>query len=128
MLLLLLLLLLLALFACEGLQPLLGVNALPERAELPDPFVAFHGSAVVHAADSRAHRRPELPRLFSHDVHGFSPPATTVTSTPLAHEDDLAGGFLMTRSSCATAHQARLRPRRSCSARVTRVRFRSSSS
>ena len=60
---------LLALCACESAPPPLpDVDALPDRAELPDPFVAFDGSAVVDAADFRERRRPELLRLSSHYV------------------------------------------------------------
>ncbi len=56
------------------------VEALPARAELPDPLVTFFDAEPITSADDwRDVRRPELRALFEHYVYGVAPAAPTIS-------------------------------------------------
>jgi hypothetical protein len=57
---------------CEKQLP--AVEDLPERPDLPDPFVMLDGTRIETAADWYSKRRPELKKLFQHYVYGYLPP------------------------------------------------------
>ncbi|WP_397570175.1 acetylxylan esterase [Schlesneria sp. T3-172] len=48
-------------------------EALPARAELPDPLEMLDGTKITSATDWNSKRRPELKELFQHYMYGYLP-------------------------------------------------------
>ena len=65
---------------------------LPVQADLPNPLVMLDGSPVSTKQQWEEKRRPELQALFQHYMYGYLPPATPVTATQTASNDDLFDG------------------------------------
>ncbi|MBX3178946.1 MAG: acetylxylan esterase [Candidatus Hydrogenedentes bacterium] len=67
-------------------------DALPERADLPDPFIMLDGSKVETPEDWVQKRRPELKALFQHYVYGYAPPAPKLLFEETAPETTILDG------------------------------------
>lgn len=78
-------------------SPLPPVEELPERPELPDPFVMLDGSRVETPEEWYSERRPELKRLFQHYVYGYIPESPGITATREALDTPVLGGKAILR-------------------------------
>jgi hypothetical protein len=82
--------------ACSAAAPVRpsfpDVDALPVRAELPDPLVLLDGRKVTSAEQWRSERRPELQALFQHYMYGFLPPAPAKVEVAVRRTDPKALG------------------------------------
>ena len=65
---------------------------LPERPELPSPFVMMDGSQVETPEDWYDKRRPELKALFQHYVYGYMPDAPGITAKKEAEDAEILDG------------------------------------
>ncbi len=68
------------------------VDQLPERPELPDPFLMLDGTRIETPEQWYEMRRPELKQLFQHYVYGYLPPPTPIQATVIQEDSDLFGG------------------------------------
>lgn len=68
------------------------VDALPDRPELPDPFVMLDGTRIETPEQWHDLRRPELKLLFQHYVYGYLPPPTPIQATIVQSDSDVFGG------------------------------------
>ncbi len=74
-------------------EPFPPVSELKPNPDLPNPLVAFDGSAVTSAEQWRKSRRGELIRLFEHYMYGAAPAAPTNLKATVEFEDkQLFGG------------------------------------
>ena len=72
-------------------------EALIPAFTLPDPLVCSDGTKVADAAAWQAKRRPELLKLFQHEMYGFSPGRPAAMKWETANCDTNALGGLATR-------------------------------
>lgn len=69
-----------------------AVDDLPERPDLPDPFVMMDGTRIETPEQWYTQRRPELKQLFQHYVYGYLPPPTPIQAEIMQEDADLFGG------------------------------------
>jgi len=71
----------------EKLEPLPAVEELKPQAELPDAMVMLDGQKVTTAEKWFTKRRPQIKRLFSHYMFGYTPPAPTNVAAKIERID-----------------------------------------
>src|SRR5262245_10658769 len=69
--------------AAESTKP----EILPKNAGFPDPLVMQDGRRVTSPEMWRKERRPELIRLFQHDMTGTLPPKPGSMTAEVLHSD-----------------------------------------
>jgi hypothetical protein len=74
-----------------------AVDELPDRPELPDPFVMLDGTRIETPEQWYEQRRPELKQLFQHYVYGNLPPPTPIQAKVIQEDRDLFEGKAVLR-------------------------------